>query len=294
MPDPAFEETFRQFAGLIKAAEPAVEPEVRCYRIRSVAHSDQVLESASARYDDIESLYDDPPQALIITGCEPRCSDITREAYWDDLARLLRWAQAVVPSVALSCLASHAAVLALDGIRRVPLAAKQSGVYVQAVNARHFLSPGLGAQAVLPHSRLNDVPARALRTNGYRLLVSSASTGWSVATRERDGRVMVLLQGHPEYAPTTLLREYRRDVRRFLDGTYAKHPAVPVDYLDEAGVEILDEYRARCTQSPTASTEDFPYEQAAKHIDARWNETSQQLFVNWALDVRSRVGLFAS
>jgi hypothetical protein len=50
---------------------------------------------------------------------------------------------------------------------------------------------------------------------GYDILTRSPDMGVDMfAKRQRS--LFVLLQGHPEYDPTTLLREYRRDVGRFL------------------------------------------------------------------------------
>ncbi len=60
-----------------------------------------------------------------------------------------------------------------------------------------------------------------------------------MAARERAGRMLVLVQGHPEYAPTLLLREYRRDMRRYIEGSVAAPPQIPTSYVDEAGEELL-------------------------------------------------------
>ena len=119
MPDAAFEDTFRQFAALIGSGMSRLLADIGCYYIPAVPRSASVLETASVPYEDVERLYDSPPDALVVTGTEPRCAELSDEPYWDALAALLRWAESVVPSVLLSCLASHAAVLALDGIRTV-------------------------------------------------------------------------------------------------------------------------------------------------------------------------------
>ena len=236
------------------------------------------------------NLYADPPDALIVTGLEPRLADLAAEPYWEDLAHLLRWAQATVPSTILSCLASHAAALALDGISRHPLPCKQSGVYGQEVDADHPLGRGLERLVSLPHSRYNDIPASALNAR-YRLVVASPLSGWSVATRQSEGRVLVLLQGHPEYGPLTLLKEYRRDVRRFFEGALPAHPAIPVDYLDATGIELLESFRARCESRSGAPLDAFPYAEAAKHVDFRWQRTSKRLFTNWIEDAATRSDL---
>ena len=143
MPDAAFEDTYQQFAGLLGAGDHDFTIELRGYRLPRVPRGEATLRAASLRYEDVACLYADPPDALIITGLEPKSAHLAAEPYWEDLAHLLRWAEATVPSTILSCLASHAAALALDGIERRPLPTKQSGVFGQDVDAEHPLGEGL-------------------------------------------------------------------------------------------------------------------------------------------------------
>ncbi len=160
MPDAAFEDTFQQFAALIGSSTSRLPADIGCYYIPAVPRSAAVLETASVPYEDVECLYDSPPDALVVTGTEPRCAELSDEPYWDALAGLLRWAESVVPSVLLSCLASHAAVLALDGIRRSRLPSKQSGVFnhvvdrVASARARSGIQSGVSPFPAQRDSRL--------------------------------------------------------------------------------------------------------------------------------------------
>ena len=294
MPDAAFEDTYRQFATLLGVDATGWPVELRCYIIPTVPRRREVLESASACYQEVSRLYADPPDALIVTGTEPRSSELTAEPYWDELAYLLRWAQEAVPSTLLSCLASHAAALALDGIVRTRLPAKQSGVFRQAVERTDPLTRGLGGTVAFPHSRLNEIPGSELVACGYRLVVASAESGWTIAARETRDRILVLLQGHPEYSVTTLLREYRRDVRRHLEGTAATHPSLPVNYLDSAGVALLEAFRVTCEGGGTGAGCEFPYQAAARCISADWTPASWQFFANWMSDALRRNSVTAT
>jgi homoserine O-succinyltransferase len=295
MPDAAFASTYDQFAGLIRGASAGRPLELRCFYLPEVPRDRRVLERARLRYREIEALYVDPPDALVITGTEPRSADLAGEPYWDALSTLIRWAEATVASTLLSCLASHAAVLALDGIGRRRLASKQSGVFYQEVDTIHPLAPGLGAVAAFPHSRMNEIPLDALRGHGYRVVVSGVESGWSVATRESGRRLLVLLQSHPEYDPATLLKEYRRDVRRYLEGSSSTHPEPPTSYLDAPGLAALEEFRARCEAGPSRpSIQDFPYEETLRYVRSSWRAASQQLFVNWLADAEERAALVAT
>ena len=62
---------------------------------------------------------------------------------------------------------------------------------------------------------------------------------------KHDRSLFVLLQGHPEYDSTTLLREYRRDVGRFLRREREDYPALPRHYLDGPSERSLEAFRRR-------------------------------------------------
>ena len=62
---------------------------------------------------------------------------------------------------------------------------------------------------------LEDGTRRALADCGYRILTRSAAAGVDMFARQ-DKSFHLFLQGHPEYEAKTLLREYRRDVGRYL------------------------------------------------------------------------------
>jgi homoserine O-succinyltransferase len=277
MPDLAFEETNRQFDRLSHLSSYAVQ--TTCYYVESVPRQ-RDLYSDPAGYLPVEALYRTRPDALIVTGTEPKEPDLEDEPYWADLAELLRWAAETVPAVLLSCLASHAALLALEGIGRIRLPRKQSGIYSQWVYTEHELADDLGWRLSFPHSRLNDVPLQTLLDRGIRPLVASPLSGWTVATRATPAGMMLLLQGHPEYGTTTLLREYRRDVRRYLGGSMADHPDLPFGYLDAEGAGILEQFRSKCELRGTRP-EDFPFDAVAPHIIADWSASADQLFRNW-------------
>ena len=67
-----------------------------------------------------------------------------------------------------------------------------------------------------------------------------------MAAREQGDALFVLCQGHPEYGTLSLLREYRRDVRRSLFGRGAvPYPRLPDGYLGEEAVETLMKFERR-------------------------------------------------
>ena len=289
MSEAAFEETHREFTRLVHAGAGAHEVELRYYRIPTVARRPVVAGPVAHVYQDLEDLYRCPPDTLVVTGTEPLKNELTDEQYWEDLAGLLHWAEVTVPSSLLSCLSAHGALRALDHADRVPLSVKRSGVFPQAVNQAHPLGHGLGAVAAFPHSRWNTVPGEVVRSLGYDVVVGTTGEEWTVAARERAGRLLVLVQGHPEYEPTMLLREYRRDVRRWAGGSMSAPPHFPGRYVDREGEQMLRAWSASAESLTRAEwSRAFPFDAIANHVVPCWTDAAVRLFGNWLEDASSR------
>jgi homoserine O-succinyltransferase len=240
------------------------------------------------RYQGLGELYRRAPDAVVVTGSEPRQFDLRDEAIWVSLSGFIGWARRSTSSVLLSCLTAHAALLATDGVERERLSAKHSGVYPQWVHPSHWLTEGVGPVS-FPHSRLHDVPASVVEEHGYAVVLQSDQVGWTVAAAEREC-LIVLLQGHPEYAPTTLLREYRRDVRRYLTGDLCHYPEVPVGYLGAPGMRLLESFRQAALVGGRDATrlEAFPFQACADQIIVDWQGPMERLAANWFTEVRQR------
>jgi homoserine O-succinyltransferase len=261
-----------------------------------LARGEAVAEEIRSHYRGLEDLWPNPPDALIVTGTEPVQSQIQYEAYWPELSQLLQWAAAEVQTTLLSCLAAHASLLMFDGIERTPLPEKCSGVFDGAVEAAAGpLAAGLPETVAVPHSRVNDIPQEALLQAGYAIVIGAgrACPGWSVAVREQGSGTFVLCQGHPEYSTESLLREYRRDVRRSLFGRGAvPYPALPQGYLTEHGAQLLEQFASEATQiggdrDPLELYGRFPYEQVHSELVNRWADSSAILYASWLASVRA-------
>ena len=288
MPDSAFVDTENQFRKAALGADGA-GIEFELYTIKEIARSDTTVAALiDERYRGLDELWTRPPDALMVTGTEPTQVQLQFEPYWPYLARLFEWAADNVPTTLLSCLASHASILLFDGIDRVPRPIKCSGVFEGSVeDPLDPLASGLPDVVSIPHSRLNDVPEAALVDAGYRILVGTGSSGagWSVAAREQGDGLFVLCQGHPEYGRLSLLREYRRDVRRCLFGRGAvPYPCLPEGYLGEEAVDRLTEFERRArggNVDPRKLWATFPFEDVAGTVENSWAPASAMLYANW-------------
>jgi homoserine O-succinyltransferase len=287
MPDSAFLDTENQFRGTaLGANESGIEFEL--YTIKELPRAEQVAAVIQERYRGLDELWTRPPDALIVTGTEPTQVQMRFEPYWPYLARLLEWAADNVRTTLLSCLASHASILLFDGIDRVPRPVKCSGVFEGNVEDPFDpLALGLPELFPIPHSRVNEVPEAALIDAGYRIVVGGGSGqgGWSVAAREQGDGLFVLCQGHPEYGTLSLLREYRRDVRRFLFGRGAlPYPRVPEGYLGQDAVDKLTQFERRARVMDTDPAElwpRFPFDEVAATVENTWASASATLYANW-------------
>ncbi len=233
MPDAALAATERQFTGLLAAAAGSMALELQLFSLPEIARSDRVRAFMGDRYRPIDGLADAGIDALIVTGAEPTTPDLTGEAFWPSLAWVIDWARDGVVSSLWSCLAAHAAGLRLDGVRRRPQARKLSGVFACGSVGRSPLLAGSPASRLVPHSRYNGLAEADLEARGYRILTRSERAGVDMFVKQ-DGGLFVFLQGHPEYEADSLLREYRRDVARFLGGLQPRPPAPPIGQFDLA------------------------------------------------------------
>jgi homoserine O-succinyltransferase len=276
MPDAALRATELQFARLLKDAAGSLDVRLRLFSLRTIARSEETRSRMAGFYDDAGFLHASNIDALIVTGAQPDAADLRDEPYWAELAQLIDWAEIGTISTMFSCLAAHAAVLHLDGIARRPLAAKLSGVYDSARVEDDPLFFSTAAVTPVPHSRRNDIAESDLLAKGYRVL-SRLSTGQTdIFTREPPGHSrFVFFQGHPEYDPATLGREYLRDMGRFLRGETPERPAMPENYFDRATEGRLSEIAADADLSG--------YQQIITGALPRqvWRANTVRLFANW-------------
>jgi homoserine O-succinyltransferase len=235
MPDPALEATERQFVTLLnEAAGEDITVRLERFALPGVPRTDPGRHHLSS-YSGIDSLWGRSLDGLIVTGTEPRAPHLEDEPYWEHLTRLLGWAAQNTTAAIWSCLAAHAAVLHLDGIRRCRLSQKRFGVFECLHVGEHFLTAGAPARVRIPHSRWNDLREHELKAAGYEILRRFEDGGVDTFVKQRES-LFVFFQGHPEYEVGTLLREYRRDVKRFLRRESEVYPQMPHGHSDPSGV----------------------------------------------------------
>jgi homoserine O-succinyltransferase/O-acetyltransferase len=281
MPDPALEATELQFGALLRAAAGSLTVRLRLSSLPELARGPAARERIDAAYWPLDELLSQRLDALIVTGTEPRTPALEQEPYWERLVWLIAWSETHTASTIWSCLAAHAVAQALHGVQRQRLPQKRFGVFEHRLRARHPLLEGLRAPLLTPHSRWNELPVDALEAAGFSVLSFSEQTGADLFVRA--GRSLhVCFQGHPEYESLTLLKEYRRDVGRYLKSEQPAWPTLPHGYFDAEALRLIEQFRKRVESAPNPELlSEFPMAALAAGLEARWQPGAVAIYRNW-------------
>jgi homoserine O-succinyltransferase len=273
----------QQFLTLLWAASAGMELQVRFFTCPEIRRSEPPCSSIGHAYVNIDELYDMHLDGLIVTGMEPQAAALRDEPIWSSLAKLADWAQEQAVPVVWSCLAAHAAVLHLDGISRTRLPEKLSGIFpCDVVAADHRLMAGLPSRWVIPHSRYYDLSGDALVANGYQILSRSAEAAVNIFLKTTS-TTFVFIQGHPEYDGDSLLREYTRDVRRYVTGDRNEFPLAPKHYFTTDSDAALDRVRRDALQGQRdPAILDTVSSLVRNQVPSNtWGAAAVQFYANW-------------
>jgi homoserine O-succinyltransferase len=196
---------------------------------------------------------------------------------------VVRWAEQEVTSILCSCLATHAVVKHHHGIERQHRGNKLWGVYSHRVTwPEHPLVRDINTRFDAPHSRWNDVSREQLEAAGLVVLADSDEAGVHLAVSPDLFRI-VYFQGHPEYDAFSLLKEYKREMYRFLDGEIEAPPPFPEHYFSASAAQLANDFADLVTRSdhPRRHRKDFPEEELISLVDNTWRDTGKAIINNW-------------
>jgi homoserine O-succinyltransferase len=299
MPDAAFNATERQFTDLLDAGSGSETLVLTRHTMAGVPRGERIRARIAAEYRPLDDVIADPPDLLVVTGSNPVESRIEDEPYWSDLHGLLKWGSENVRAMVLSCLSAHAALAVFDGVERTSLPSKCTGLFAHQADPTHPLAAGLSElcgpldkpvnRLLMPHSRNNAVPVEAVVAAGYAVALQSQEAGWSVITRRVGQAEVVLVQAHPEYDPSSLVREYGRDVRRYV-GQEAGHerdelPCLPRDCVAGPDWDELRRLHERVVggeRDPAlvALVAAFPFDEVGARAPWPWRDAALRLYAN--------------
>jgi homoserine O-succinyltransferase len=286
MPDAALEDTELQFFDLLDDASGDLPIYLKLYSLTGIPRTERGQRHLNSFYYSLDELWQNQFDGVIITGTEPRQPDLRDEPYWRVLADVFDWAERNTTGAVLSCLAAHASVLHGDGISRHRLPDKQFGVFDCAKTASHLLTGSTSERIRFPHSRWNEVRADELTACGYTVLTQSAEGGVDTFVKKKKQSLFLHFQGHPEYGAETLLKEYRRDIRRFIKQERETYPTMPKGYFNAAGERLVTNFHelilaASISDRREELMEGFPDNALSVTLQRTWHASATRIYRNW-------------
>ena len=114
------------------------------------------------------------------------------------------------------------------------------------------------------------------------MLAESEEAGVHLAVSEDNFRI-VFFQGHPEYDMISLLKEYKREVKRFTKGERDVYPPFPSNYFSLQTQAIFNEYKTKVinNKNSTDDLDPFPEELILNQLDNTWHDTAEAVLNNW-------------
>jgi homoserine O-succinyltransferase/O-acetyltransferase len=290
MPDSAFEDTELQFVDLLDAAAGKLGVYLKLYSLPTISRTGRAKHHSESFYESVDDLLRSRFDGVIVTGTEPRHTDLRREPYWSELVDVFDWAERHTSSTILSCLAAHASILHSYGIERQPLAVKRFGIFEERSMCEHALTSGAGDPMFVPHSRWNEINEDDLTSSGYSILTRSDRAGVNLFVKQQRNSLFVHFQGHPEYGARSLLKEYKRDVGRFLKGERKTYPEMPEGYFNSEATRFLADFRK---QTSTGAREGimakFPEAAVEGTLRNGWNSSAVSMYSNWLRYMESKI-----
>ena len=283
MPDAALVATEHQFIRLIGASNQIAQFYLYPFTIPEQERGPTARRHIDQYYFDFSELREKGLDALIITGANPVSPALDQESFWLPLMEIVDWATENVASMLCSCLATHALVKFGHDIERQTLPRKKWGVYSHSISVpEHPLTWEINTRFDAPHSRFNDVSKQQMEQAGLKVLAESEDAGVHLAVSEDLFRV-VYFQGHPEYDAISLLKEYKREALRYIEGVRDTEPPLPRNYFPvEAEAIIADFMRATLAAKSSGDIPpQFPERELQALVDNTWGDTGKAIVNNW-------------
>ena len=282
MPDKALEATERQFFRLIGESNQIAQFYIHPFTVDALERGKEARAHIDSYYKKFEQIKEEGLDALIITGAQPG-PELSELPFWEPLSEVVEWAYANVTSTLCSCLATHAVLQFRYQQKRRQLPEKRWGVYShRVVDRSHPLVAGVNTRFDVPHSRFYQIDRSQFETAKLKILVESEESGVHLAVSE-DGFRIVFFQGHPEYDYISILKEYKREIGRFIFENSEDYPPFPENYLTNRNKAILEEYRERVidARNKRNPAPDFPEDIVRGSIDNTWHDSAEAVINNW-------------
>ena len=283
MPDKALAATERQFFRLVGESNQIAQFYVHPFTLEELDRSPEGQAHVDEYYKSFEQIKNDGLDALIITGANVTGSELSEQPFWQPLNEIVDWAYENVTSTLCSCLATHAVLQFRYQQKRNALAEKRWGVYPhRVIYQNHPLVSGVNTRFDVPHSRFNEIHKDQFKAANLKILAESEEAGVHLAASE-DGFRIVFFQGHPEYDAISLLKEYKREIGRYINSEINDYPPLPDNYFSLRSRAILNEYSEKIIRARNNNENPpvFPEDLIAPMLDNTWHDSAEAVINNW-------------
>lgn len=211
---PAKEVTESQLLRLI--SNSPLQVEVVLLHTATYESSNTSAEHLSSFYKTFDEVANERFDGLVVTGAPIEQLEFSEVRYWDELSKILTWADENVYSSLYICWAAQAALFHLFGITKHRMDRKISGVFSHKIqNPNNPIVRGFDDGFCAPHSRHTEIFREdILRVPELEILAESDEAGVYLAATKDLRHVFVT--GHGEYDSDTLHKEYMRDLQKGL------------------------------------------------------------------------------
>jgi len=160
---------------------------------------------------------------LIITGAPVEKLDFDEVIYWQELTRIMDWAEKHVFSTLYICWAAQAGLYKHYGIPKYPLDKKCTGIFLHQLH--HKTDPlvrGFDDIFLAPHSRYTEIRKEDVEKESHLMILAESDEAGVYLAASKDQR-QVFITGHGEYDRETLKNEYFRDRDTMADPPLPRH-----------------------------------------------------------------------
>ncbi|GGZ96666.1 homoserine O-succinyltransferase [Ignatzschineria ureiclastica] len=212
---PLKEVTETQLLRVLGNTSLQVEPVFLATETYQPKNTDQAY--LNAFYRTFEEIKDDVFDGFIITGAPVETIPFESVQYWDELTKIMEWADQNVFSTLYICWGAQAGLYYRYGIDKYDLPEKRFGVFSHQIYSPTVkLLRGFDDRFNAPHSRHTEVRRADIEKHpDLMILAESEEAGVHIVANSDLRHVYVM--GHGEYDFDTLDQEYRRDLAKGME-----------------------------------------------------------------------------
>ncbi len=199
-------------------------------------------------YKTFDEIKDKRFDGMIVTGAPVEQFDFEKVAYWDELCKIMDYAESMVTSTIYICWSAQASLNYFYGVEKYTLDEKLFGIFKnKRMSLTDPLVRGLDDYCFIPHSRHTTVNEEAIKNNKDLIILAEGKDCGISIVKCVDNKKFFFF-GHSEYDRETLKREYERDLGKGL---------------------------------PIKKPHNYFVEDSTTEINMSWKSTGNLLFYNW-------------